>query len=236
MPKQRYHPAHPTADEQRRLITPSETARLAVRLLLKDTGARADGRMNWPAGAMLAATLVLLLLPLSLGQQWGWGSPRTLGSFAGALVAGVVWVAIETRSRYSLIDMRVFRLRPVWTANLASFLFGVTLYSAFGFIPAFLQTPAGTGYGLGESITASGLLFLPVTATQFLSGLAADALAKRMPTKAVLVIGSVPIVISFLLLALLHSSAWLVALDTAVGGLGFGIGLSALSAVVVHGG
>jgi MFS family permease len=206
---------------------------LAVRVFLEDGGTRAEGRLNWAAGLLLAATLVLLLLPLSLGQEWGWGSPKTLGSLAGAVVAGAAWATVETRSQNPLIDMRVFRLRPVWTANLASFLFGVTLYSAFGFIPAFLQTPSSSGYGLGESITVSGLLFLPVTATQFLSGLAAGRLAKRFSMKALLVAGSVPIVISFLLLALVHGSALLVALDIAVGGLGFGLGLSALSAVVV---
>ncbi|MGW1615982.1 carboxymuconolactone decarboxylase family protein [Streptomyces sp. NPDC002285] len=31
MPKQRKHPAHPTSDDQRRLITPTETARLGLR-------------------------------------------------------------------------------------------------------------------------------------------------------------------------------------------------------------
>jgi MFS family permease len=208
---------------------------LAVLMAVPDTGVTAaDGRMNWPAGAMLATALVLLLLPLSLGQEWGWASARTLVLFAASVVAASAWVAIENRSRFPLIDMRVFRLRPVWTANLASFFFGVTLYSAFGFIPSFLQTPTGTGYGLGESITAAGLLFLPVTATQFLSGLAAGPLARRVPTKTLLVAGSVPTIAGFLLLAVLHSSAWQVALATAITGVGFGIGLSALSVVVVH--
>ncbi|MFC4326439.1 MFS transporter [Streptomyces andamanensis] len=179
---------------------------LAVLLTVPDTGTTAaGGRMNWPAGFLLAAALVLLLLPLSLGQEWGWGSVRTLGLFAAAVVAAAAWVAVETRSRFPLIDMRVFRLRPVWTANLASFLFGVTLYSAFGFIPSFLQTPTGTGYGLGASITAAGLLFLPATAAQFLAGLAAGPLARRVPTKTLLVAGSVPTVAGFLLLAVLHA-------------------------------
>ncbi|MFE9606971.1 MFS transporter [Streptomyces sp. NPDC006012] len=207
---------------------------LAVLALVPDTGAAATGRMNWLAGLLLAATLVLLLLPLSLGQEWGWGSGRTLGLFAAAVVAGVVWVAVEARSRFPLIDMRVFRLRPVWTANLASFLFGVTLYSALGFIPSFLQTPTSTGYGLGESIVMTGLIFLPVSVTQFLGGLAAGPLSRRVPTKILLVIGTVPIVVCFLLLAGFHGSARLVSLAAAIGGVGFGIGLSALSAAIVH--
>lgn len=207
---------------------------LFVLLLVPDTRASAAGRMNWPAGFLLAVTLVLLLLPLSLGQEWGWGSARTLGLFAAAVVAAVVWVTVESRSRFPLIDMSVFRMRPVWAANLASFLFGVTLYSALGFIPVFLQTPSSTGYGLGESVTVSGLLFLPVMASQFVGGLAAGPLAKKMPAKLLLVAGAVPTVVSFLLLALLHGSAWLISLAAAIGGLGFGIGLSALSAAVVH--
>ncbi|MGP4012953.1 MFS transporter [Streptomyces sp. 4N124] len=207
---------------------------LFVLFLVPETGASAGGRMNWPAGAMLSATLVLLLLPLSLGQEWGWGSAKTLELFVAAVVAGAVWVAIESRSRFPLIDMTVFRMRPVWTANLASFLFGVTLYSALGFIPVFLQTPADTGYGLGESVTVSGLLFLPVMASQFVGGLASGPLARRMPAKLLLVLGTLPTIVGFLLLALVHSSAWLVSLAAAIAGLGFGIGLSALSAAVVH--
>ncbi|WP_037858948.1 MFS transporter [Streptomyces sp. NRRL S-340] len=208
---------------------------LAVGLFLPRTnGPTAPGQLNAVAVLALAGTLVLLLLPLSLGQEWGWGSPLTLGLLAASVVAGAVWVWWENRSRHPLIDMNVFRLRPVWTANLTSFLFGFTLYSVFGFVPTLLQVPASTGYGLGESITASGLLFLPVTLTQFLSGVAAGPLATRVPAKTLLVLGSVPVTVSLLLLAYFHQETWQFALALAIGGIGFGIGLSALSALVVH--
>ncbi|GAA0463858.1 MFS transporter [Paractinoplanes deccanensis] len=186
------------------------------------------------AGASLAVTLVLLLLPLSLGGDWGWGSPRTIGSFVLAVIFGAVWVWVESRSQSPLIDMRVFRLRPVWTANLASLLFGITLYSAFGFIPAFLQTPTSTGYGLGESITVSGLLFVPVTVAQFVFGVVAGPLANRIPAKAVLVIGAIPVIVAFGLLTFAHDEVWQIILATVLAGIGFGLGLSALSALVVH--
>ena len=87
----------------------------------------------------------------------GWGSGRTIGLFAAAVAAGTAWVAIELRSESPLIDMRIMRLPPVRTANLASLLFGVGLYSAMGYLPSFLQTPASAGYGFGASITTSGL-------------------------------------------------------------------------------
>ena len=74
----------------------------------------------------MAAVLICLLLPLSLGATWGWGSARALGLFAAAAVLGTAWVRIELRSETPLIDMRVMRLPTVWTANLASLLFGGT--------------------------------------------------------------------------------------------------------------
>ncbi|GEC02752.1 hypothetical protein SSP24_04070 [Streptomyces spinoverrucosus] len=195
--------------------------------LPRSNGATAAGRLNVGATVTLAGTLVLLLLPLSLGQDWGWLSGRTLGLLAGALAVGTLWVWWENRSRHPLIDMCVFRMRPVWTANLASFLFGFTLYSVFGFVPSFLQVPTATGYGLGESITVSGLLFLPVTLTQFASGVVTGPLATR-------ILGSVPVVVGLLLLAAFHGEPWQIALAMAIGGIGFGVGLSALSALVVH--
>ncbi|PSM42981.1 MFS transporter [Streptomyces dioscori] len=207
---------------------------LGVLLFVPETPVTSTGKLNYSAAVLLAGTLVLLLLPLTSGQRWGWGSVTTLGLFAAAVAAGVLWATIELRSKSPLIDMRVFRMRPVWTANLASFLFGFTLFAAFGFIPAFLQTPVSTGYGLGESITVSGLLFLPVAAVQFLTGLAAGPLARRFSVKALLVVGSLPIIIGFLLLARFHGNAWLISLETSIVGIGFGIGISALAAVVVH--
>ncbi|WP_284045681.1 MFS transporter [Paractinoplanes maris] len=192
------------------------------------------GPGDFLAGATLAVALVLLILPLSQGGDWGWASPRTIGSFVLALVFGALWIRIEAHSKSPLIDMRVFRLRPVWTANLASLLFGVTLYAAFGFIPTFLQTPTMTGYGLGASITLSGLLFVPVTVVQLVAGIAAGPLSSRLPAKLLLVLGGIPVIAGFILLAFAHESAWQIVLATAVSGAGFGLGLSALSALVVH--
>ncbi|ROO87753.1 MFS transporter [Actinocorallia herbida] len=203
-------------------------------LLPPSRGATAGGQLNVGAIVTLAGTLVLLLLPLSLGQEWGWGSGRTLGLLAGALAVGTLWIWWEHRSRHPLIDMRVFRMRPVWTANLASFLFGFTLYSVFGFVPSFLQVPTLTGYGLGQSITVAGLIFLPVTLTQFASGIMTGPLAARIPAKILLIVGSLPVMASLLLLAAFHEAPWQISLLLAVAGIGFGVALSALSALVVH--
>ncbi len=203
-------------------------------LTIPDRGARAAGGVNWLAAALLSAALVCVLLPLSLGSDRGWLAPGTLALFAGAVVFGALWVLVELRSRTPLIDMTVFRMRPVWTANLASLLFGVGLYSAMGFIPSFLQVPRQAGYGFGASVTASGVLFVPITVAMFVTGLLAGPLMRLLRPKTVLVIGAVPPIVGFGWLALSHDRLWEVVVATSVGGLGFGVALSALSSVVVH--
>jgi MFS family permease len=169
-----------------------------------------------------------------LGATWGWGSATTTVLLVMAVLTGATWVMIELRSTTPLIDMRIMRLPAVWTANLASLLFGIGLYSATGYIPSFLQTPRRAGYGFSASITESGTLTLPLTVCMLITGLAAAPLARRLPTKLVMMLGSVPPVGLFLMFAFAHSQRWEVLVAGAIGGLGFGIALSALSAYVVR--
>ena len=96
----------------------------------------------------MAISLVCLLLPLSDGNAWGWGSGRTIGLLVAAVAFGTGWVVIELRSEAPLIDMRIMRLPAVWTANLASLLFGVGLYSALATCRRSCRRPLARAMGL----------------------------------------------------------------------------------------
>ena len=73
-----------------------------------------------------------------------------------AVVLAVPWIRVEARSSTPLVDMKMMRLRAVWTTNLVGFVVGFGMFSAFVLIPQFVQTPTGNGYGFGSSVTASG--------------------------------------------------------------------------------
>ena len=119
----------------------------------------------------MSTWLVALLLAVSQGHVWGWGSPITVGLFALAAVVLPIWVWAEARSDSPLIDMKMMRIPTVWTVNLVSLLFGMGMYSMFAFLPQFLQTPDEvTGYGFGASVTQSGLMLLPQTVATFVAG------------------------------------------------------------------
>ena len=146
------------------------SAALAAQLLVPESRTTTPGRINWLAAVLLSGWLVALLIAASEAPTWGWGSGKVLGLLAATVVLAVVWVVVESRSANPLIDMKMMRIRAVWTTNLVALLFGVGLYAMFAFLPEFLQTPSSAGYGFGSSITESGLMILPQAAAMFLIG------------------------------------------------------------------
>ena len=97
--------------------------------------------------------------PSARAPTWGWGSPRTLGLFALAAVVARRAGCGPSRARAEpLVDMRMMRLRPVWTTNLAAFLLGFGMFARSSSIPQFVQLPESTGFGFGASVTQAGPL------------------------------------------------------------------------------
>jgi EmrB/QacA subfamily drug resistance transporter len=209
-------------------------AGLAAYFLIPESRVRTAGKVNWVTALMLSGWLVALLLAVSQGPNWGWGSPRVLVLLIVAAVVIVLWVVTESRSSNPLIDMKMMRIRAVWAANLVALLMGIGMYAAFGFLPQFLQTPTSAGYGFGASVTESGLMMLPNTIGMFFLGLWSGRLAARFGSRNILVIGSAIATIGYLAIAFFHDSELEIYLAMSVVGIGFGLAFSSMSNVVVQ--
>ncbi|MFJ4782213.1 MFS transporter [Streptomyces sp. NPDC088794] len=194
---------------------------------------RAEGKVNWLGAGLLSAWLVALLLPLSQASVWGWGSGRVIGLFAAAVVLFALWLLAEARSRSPLIDLRVMRLPAVWTTNAAALLFGAGMYSLWSFLPGFVQTPSSAGYGFGASVTASGLLMLPMLVAMFVSGILSGRLEPAVGAKSLLTTGAALGALALGMLALWHDAQWQVALVSGVFGLGIGLAFASMANLIV---
>ncbi|MFG1667748.1 MFS transporter [Streptomyces sp. Y7] len=194
---------------------------------------RAEGRVNWLGAVLLSAWLVSLLLPLSQAGRWGWGSARVIGLFAAAVVLFALWLLAEGRSRTPLIDLRVLRLPAVWTTNTAALLFGAAVYSIWSFLPGFVQTPASAGYGFGASVTASGLLMVPMLVAMFCSGVLSGRLEPMLGGKTLLTAAAVLEALACGALTLWHGQQWQVALVAGAFGLGIGLAFSSMANLIV---
>lgn len=194
---------------------------------------RAQGNVNWLGAVLLSAWLVALLLPLSQAGRWGWGSARVLGLFGVAVVLFALWLYSEVRSRSPLIDLRVMRLPAVWTTNTAALLFGAGMYSIWSFLPGFVQTPSSAGYGFGASVTAAGLLMLPMLVAMFLSGVLSGRLEPVVGAKALLTTGAALGAVACGFLALWHDERWQIAVVAGLFGLGVGLAFASMANLIV---
>ena len=195
---------------------------------------RTPGRVNWLASVLLSGWLVALLLPLSEATAWGWGSSRTVGLLALAVVLLAAWLFAELRSANPLIDMRMMRLPAVWTTNLVALLFGAAMFGVFAFLPQLMQVPAASGYGFGASVTGAGLLMLPMLVTMAVFGSLSGPLSRWVGSKAQLLAGAALSTLATLSFALQHGERWAVATAGGLFGVGLGLVYSSMINLIVQ--
>ncbi|MEA2298247.1 MAG: hypothetical protein QOF77_1183 [Solirubrobacteraceae bacterium] len=202
--------------------------------LVPESPIRVPGRVNWTAAVLMGAGLSTVLIAVSQTSRWGWGSSKTIGLIAAGLGLLGAWVAVELRSRNPLVDMRMMRLRGVWTTNLAAFLLGAGMFSSFILVPQFVETPTRNGFGFGATITGGGLFLLPATLTLMVVGALAGRVAGRFGSKRALVAGSAFAMASFALMLFLHGHPWNFYVATALLGVGIGLAFAAMGNLIVE--
>jgi EmrB/QacA subfamily drug resistance transporter len=189
--------------------------------------------INWIAAALMSLGLALVLIAVSQAPVWGWGSPRTLALFAAGGGVLAAWIIDELHASQPLIDMRIMRVRGVWTTNLAAFLLGVGMYASFLIIPQFVETPSRAGYGFAASVTQAGLFMLPAAVIQIFIGPATGRIERAIGSRAQLATGLTFAALSFVVLLLAHDERWQLYGASAILGVGFGFALPALPNLIV---
>jgi EmrB/QacA subfamily drug resistance transporter len=195
---------------------------------------KSPARIDWIGAGLLSGTLVFLLIAITEGNSWGWTSPRIVGLLAAGAGFLALWVRFEQRAPEPLVDMRLLRLRGVWTSNLATLLMGFGMFGSFILIPQFVQAPASAGYGFAEDTTGAGLFLLPSSFVMLAAGPIAGWLAGRASSKLPLILGSLFAALSFAMLAGAHGERWEVYLAVALMGLGIGMSFAAVANLIVE--
>ncbi|MCJ0869885.1 MFS transporter [Streptomyces sp. AP-93] len=210
-------------------------ALLAVVFLVPATRHKTGGRTDFLGALTLGIALLLLLLPISQGHEWGWASGRTLGSFAGAVVMTAVWVFTELKVREPLVDMRMFVHRPVLMANLAGILVGFGMFANFLGVSYLVQMPeALTGYGFDASILRASVEFLlPGAIVSLLASPIGGQLVRHRGPRAALAVAAALGAAGFGWLALDHGHSASVIGAGLVVGAAVSFGYAAMPAVIM---
>ncbi|MEW2529463.1 MFS transporter [Streptomyces sp. NPDC047071] len=208
-------------------------AMLLIVLLVPESPLRAPGTFDVLGALGLSAGLVLFLLPITKGSDWGWTSGLTLGLFAASAVVLVLWGVMELRVAAPLVDLRTTARREVLLTNLASIMVGVAFYAISLVLPQLLQLPTATGYGLGQSMVVAGLCVAPLGLTMMFTAPLYARLSATYGPKVTLILGMLVIAIGYGSGLGLMSAAWQTIVISVVVGAGIGLAYSSLPALII---
>jgi EmrB/QacA subfamily drug resistance transporter len=215
-------------------LIPIVAATVLTHLVVPESPIRVPGRVNWTGAALMSIGLVLVLVAVSETATWHWLSARTLACIGVGAVVLALWVRSEARSEQPLVDMRMMRIRGVWTTNAVALLLGFGMYSSFILVPQFVETPAGHGYGFGASVTGAGLFMVPSTLAMLVVGSQTGRLERRYGSKPPLLAGALVSLVSFALLSLAHREQWEIYVAMVLLGSGIGLAFAAMANLIIE--
>jgi len=153
-------------------------------LVLRETDQSPAARsFDIPGIALLSGALFALVWALIKGADYGWASGRTVGFFAAAVAALVLFVIRESRTEEPLLPLRLFRSVPLSAGVVLVLMLMFALFGAMFFMTFFLENV----HGLGAIDT--GVRLLPLTGMLIVASPISGALINRLGPRIPLVGG-----------------------------------------------
>lgn len=158
-------------------------------LVLRETPPSPAARsFDIPGIALLSGFLFLLVWALIKGASYGWGSDRTIGFFAAAIVALALFIVRELRTDTPLLPLRLFRSVALSAGTVLTITLMFSLFGAMFFMTFFMENV----HGLDP--VATGVRLLPMTAMLIvgapLAGLVITKIGPRVPMVAGMLIAA----------------------------------------------
>ena len=195
---------------------------LSLVFIPKDSPSESEKRFDLPGAAVFLAALTLLLLGLNKGADLGWTSSSVLGLMAGALIFMAMFILIERRSPYPMLDLNLFRVPLFSTSTLGAILNYICLFSITFLMPFYLIQGRGLNPAQAGLLLTVQPVMMAIAAP--VSGAFSDRIGSRLPG----MIGMGVLAVGLLLLSRLdaESGLWLAVLGLVVAGTGTGMFIS----------
>ncbi|WP_182358633.1 MFS transporter [Tomitella gaofuii] len=202
-------------------------------IVVPESHLRASGSFDYLGAVALSATLVSLLLAISKGADWGWGSGLTVGLFVAAAVLAVAWVLWELRAPRPLVDVRVAAGKQVLMTNVASVVFGFAMFAQSLVVPQIIEIPEFTGYGLGQSILVAGLAMAPGGLLMMAMAPVSSRITMTVGPKYTLMTGAVVVGLGYLMGVFWMNSVWQLVVLSGIISAGIGLAYAAMPALIM---
>ncbi|WP_104063671.1 MFS transporter [Arthrobacter sp. 4R501] len=190
---------------------------VAVALVVPESKVRTPGRFDYAGALVLSAALAALLLAISKGGAWGWGSEPVLLLFLTAAILLAAWVPYELKVSQPMVDLRTSGRRPVLMTNVASLLIGFAMFANMLLTTQQLQLPAATGYGFGLNVITAGLCMVPSGLAMVIFAPVSGRIIRVFGGKSALIAGAVVMIVGYVSRVFFYDSiAWVIIGSTVV--------------------
>lgn len=204
-----------------------------VFFLVPESRVRTPARFDLVGAIGLSIGLFCLLLAISKGADWGWGSATTLGLFAAAAGVLALWGWWELRRSQPLVDLRTTVRRQVLLTNIASVVFGFAMFALSLVVPTVLQLPTATGYGMGQSLLAVGLVMAPIGLVMMAMAPVSAWITRSRGPKITLMVGAAVVALAYGLAIVLLSEIWQLVVVSCLIGAGVGLAYGAMPSLIM---
>jgi EmrB/QacA subfamily drug resistance transporter len=133
--------------------------------------------------ATVTAGLMLLVYALTRATTDGWSSPAALSLLGGSAALLAAFVAVELRSPWPLLPMRIFRSRTLAAANVTMAIVGAVAFSEFFVLTLYVQDV------LHYSAIQSGVAFAGFALTVVVISNVAQIVVGRIGVRTTLTLG-----------------------------------------------
>jgi MFS family permease len=190
------------------------------------------GRMDWVGAVLIAMTVGAINVFVGNGGDDGWTSPFVLGCIAVAIVAFVVFVAVEKRVAQPLMHIDELRSRYAWPVIAVTILACASYMVVMGFIIPSIAENQSVGFN-ASGITTALLFITPSALAQLTVAPLIGRLAVRIGWVTVLRAGLVCAVAATALLAVFALDRTVVILLMILFGASMGMALTPMMALGV---
>lgn len=205
----------------------------AVVLVVPESKVRTPGRFDFLGAVILSAALAALLLAISKGGSWGWGSEPVLLLFLAAAILLAAWLPYELKVSQPMVDLRTSGRRPVLLTNLASLLVGFAMFANMLLTTQQLQLPTSTGYGFQLSVITAGLCMVPSGLAMVVFAPVSGGIIRRFGGKSALITGAAVMVVGYVGRVFFWDSIASVIIGSTVVSIGTAIAYAAMPTLIM---
>jgi MFS family permease len=182
---------------------------------------------------LLCLTLIETSSGLSTANNSNVGIMSTYGTIIGSAIAAVIsfvlFLLIEKRESYPLIDLRLLGNKAILPSILIILIVGLSNFMVFQTIPILVRNPEPLGFG--ADVVDAGTIQLPFALVFLVFGPTSGLIISRLGSLRPVIVGTSIITVSFLGLAIFHDSPTAISINLGV--LATGLSFAAIGAMNV---